>query len=134
MLGQNSDGVPLLRLRGLLNSCSRMETVRSLERVRSGQLSSLKYRSSIKTCLAATHVMSNVTLDQKEQVSTMDSAATAAASGRAQAGRTVNGSCVCTVNKILLIHVNQLVLSFQCFFCVIIFMTQSQKNIFMITH
>ncbi|KAG0726023.1 DNA excision repair protein ERCC-8 [Chionoecetes opilio] len=47
-----------------------METVKSTERVRCGQLSSQKYRSSIRSCLAASHVMSNVSLDQKEQVAT----------------------------------------------------------------
>uniref|UniRef100_A0A0P4WMG1 Uncharacterized protein n=1 Tax=Scylla olivacea TaxID=85551 RepID=A0A0P4WMG1_SCYOL len=47
-----------------------MEAVRSTEKVRCGQLSSLKYRSSIQRYLATSHVMSSVSLDQKEQVAT----------------------------------------------------------------
>ncbi|XP_068207703.1 DNA excision repair protein ERCC-8-like [Palaemon carinicauda] len=43
-------------------------TLKSLERVRIGQLSSHRYRSRINTCLAASHVLSDVTLYQKEQI------------------------------------------------------------------
>lgn len=43
-------------------------TLQSLERVRIGQLSSHRYKSRINTCLAASHVLSDVTLYQKEQV------------------------------------------------------------------
>lgn len=43
-------------------------TFKSLEKVRLGQLPSLNYRSRINTCLAASHVLSDVSLYQKEQV------------------------------------------------------------------
>lgn len=45
-------------------------TVRSLENVRLGQLSSHWYRSRLKTCLAATHKLTDILLQQKEQIST----------------------------------------------------------------
>ena len=44
--------------------------IKSFERVRMGDLSGYHYRSRINTTLAASHVLSDVTLYQKDQVCT----------------------------------------------------------------
>lgn len=64
-----TEGLPLLGRRGLMAKCNSAQVLRNMERLRSGLLSSLNYRSLVQGCLLTSHVMSNITLDQKEQVS-----------------------------------------------------------------
>lgn len=67
MLREDFSDLPELQLWGFKPSDVNLGTVKNLEKVRLGQLSSWRYRSHVKTCLAASHTLSDVTLEEKEQ-------------------------------------------------------------------
>ncbi|KAK3875520.1 hypothetical protein Pcinc_019618 [Petrolisthes cinctipes] len=68
MLREDFSDLPQLQPWGFKANEVKFGTVKSLEKVRGGQLSSYRYRSSINTCLAASHIHSDITLYQKEQI------------------------------------------------------------------
>ncbi|XP_042223085.1 DNA excision repair protein ERCC-8-like isoform X2 [Homarus americanus] len=68
MLREDFSNIPELHLCEFKSSDANLGTVKYLEKVRLGQLSSRRYTSHLKTYLAASHVLSDVTLNQKEQV------------------------------------------------------------------
>lgn len=68
MLREDFSDLPRLRHWDFKTNNVNLGTIKSLDRVRLGQLSSFRYRSQVNTCLAASHILSDVTLPQAEQV------------------------------------------------------------------
>lgn len=70
MLREDFSDLPRLRHWDFKANNVNLGTIKSLDSVRLGQLSSFRYRSQLNTCLAASHILSDVTLTQAEQIGT----------------------------------------------------------------